>query len=81
MENDDITKTRNALTKDTTALKRDIGKIATDVKDHATAHVDLVKGKAGDTFQMVNDYARENPLHLVLAAFAFGLFIGFTRRK
>jgi ElaB/YqjD/DUF883 family membrane-anchored ribosome-binding protein len=81
MESDEITKTRAALSKDTTALKRDINKIATDVKDHATAHVDFVKDKAGDTFERVSDYARENPLHLVVAAFALGLFIGFTRRK
>jgi len=81
MENDKITKTREAIFNDTVALKRDVNQIATDVRDHASAHVDFVKGKASDSFQKVCDYARENPLHLVAAAFALGLFIGFTRRK
>lgn len=81
MNTDKITDTREALVKDTTTLKRDVEKIATDVKNHATAHVDFVKDKATDSFQRVSDYARENPLHLVAAAFALGLFIGFTRRK
>ena len=81
MNTDKITDTREALVKDTTALKRDVEKIATDVKNHATAHVDFVKDRATDSFQRVSDYARENPLHLVAAAFALGLFLGFTRRK
>ncbi len=81
MNTNTITHTREALVNDASALKRDVEKIAGDVKNHATAHVDFVKGKATDSFQRVSDYARENPLHLVAAAFALGLFLGFTRRK
>ena len=81
MNTDRITQTRDALANDAASLKRDVEKIANDARDHATAHVDFVKGKATDSFQRVSDYARENPLHLVAAAFALGLFIGFTRRK
>jgi ElaB/YqjD/DUF883 family membrane-anchored ribosome-binding protein len=81
MESDKITKTRDTLTKDTAALKRDVNKIATDVKDHATAHVDYVKDKASATLERVSDYTRENPLILIAGAFALGLVIGFTRRK
>jgi ElaB/YqjD/DUF883 family membrane-anchored ribosome-binding protein len=81
MESKDISETREALVSDASKLKENVGQIAQDVKDHATAHVDFVRDKANDTFQKLSDYAREKPLHLAGAAFVLGLFIGYTRRK
>jgi ElaB/YqjD/DUF883 family membrane-anchored ribosome-binding protein len=81
MEGKDISATRDALVSDASKLKENVGQIAQDMKDHATAHVDFVWDKASDTIQRISDYARQNPLHLAGAAFALGLFLGYTRRK
>jgi ElaB/YqjD/DUF883 family membrane-anchored ribosome-binding protein len=81
MESKDISETRETLASDTEKLRKHVGKVAADVKDHATAHVDFVKDKTSDTIQNIADYARENPLHLAAAAFALGLVVGYTRRK
>lgn len=80
-QHDKISDTRQALVDDAVELKRNVGQIAQDVKEHATAHVDFVKDRANDSYQRACDHARENPLHLIAAAFFFGLVIGFTRRK
>jgi ElaB/YqjD/DUF883 family membrane-anchored ribosome-binding protein len=81
MESKEISQTHDALVSDTAKLKKSVSKVAEDVKDHATAHVNFVKDKATDTIEKIADYARENPLHIAAGAFALGLFIGFTRRK
>ncbi len=77
----DIASTRETLINDTTKLKENVGQIAQDVRDHASAHVDFVKGKANDSVSQLVDYARENPLHVVGGAFALGLIVGFALRK
>ena len=81
MPNKDISETRDTLVNDANKLKENVGQVAQDVKDHATAHVDFVKTKANDTLQGITDYVRENPLHLAAVSFALGLFIGYTRRR
>ena len=81
MNNNAITTTRETLIDDAETLKRDVGQVAQDVRKHANSHVDFVRNKASDSLQRISDYVRENPLCVVGAAFALGLFVGFTRRK
>jgi len=81
MTKDTLASTRDALIKDTDHLKRDAGQIVQDVKKHASAHVDAVKDKANDTFDLARDFAKEHPLKLVAAALFVGFIIGTFRRK
>ena len=81
MTKDTLTSTRDALIKDADHLKRDAGKIVEDVKKHASAHVDAVKDKANDTFDLARNFAKEHPLKLVAAALFIGFLIGTFRRK
>ena len=81
MENDKITNTRETLVKDADDLKRNVGKVAQDVKEHATAHVDFVKDHANDTYQQLSNYARENPIQVVAGAFVLGFVIASWRRR
>ena len=81
MIKDTLTSTRDAIIKDTDHLKQDAGKIVEDVKKHATAHVDLVKDKVGDTFDLARNCAKEHPLKLAAVALFVGFLIGTFRRK
>ena len=81
MTKDTLTSTRDVLIKDTDHLKRDAGQIVDDVKKHAAAHVEVVKNKASDTFDLARACAKEHPLKLAAAAFFIGFIIGTFRRK
>jgi ElaB/YqjD/DUF883 family membrane-anchored ribosome-binding protein len=81
MTKDTITSTRDALIKDTDHLKQDAGQIVEDVRKHASAHVDAVKDKVNDTFDLARNCAKEHPLKLAAAAFFIGFIIGTFRRK
>ena len=75
------TSTHDALIKDTDHLKQDAGRIVEDVKKHASAHVDALKDKASDVFDLARNCAKEHPLKLVAAALFVGFLIGTFRRK
>jgi len=81
MTNDKITDTREMLIKDTDQLTKDAGKVVEGVKKHAFAHVDAVKDKANDTFDLARSFAKEHPLKLAAAALFIGFIIGTFRRK
>ena len=81
MNNNTITSTRESLIKDADHLKKDAGQIVEDVKKHATAHVDAVKDKVNDTFDLARSFAKEHPLKLAAAALFIGFVIGTFRRK
>ena len=81
MTNDNITSTRDSLIKDTDHLKRDAGQIVEDVKKHASAHVNAVRDKANNTFDLARNFAKEHPLKLAATAFFVGFIIGTFRRK
>jgi len=81
MTKDTISSTRDALIKDTDHLKRDAGQIVEDVKKHASAHVNAVRNKANDTFDLARNLAKEHPLKLVVAALFIGFIVGTFRRK
>ena len=81
MTNNTITSTRETLIKDADHLKQDAGQIIEDVKKHASAHVDAVKNKANDTFDLARNFAKEHPLKLAGTVFFIGFLIGTFRRK
>jgi len=81
MTNDTLTSTHDALIKDTDHLKRDAGQIVEDVKKHASAHVDAVKDKMKDTFDLARNCVKDHPLKLVAGALLIGFLIGIFRRK
>jgi ElaB/YqjD/DUF883 family membrane-anchored ribosome-binding protein len=81
MTNNTITSTRDTLIKDTDHLKQDAGRIVEDVKKHASAHVDAVKDKVNDTFDLARNFAKEHPLKLAGTALFIGFLIGTFRRK
>jgi ElaB/YqjD/DUF883 family membrane-anchored ribosome-binding protein len=81
MTNDTISSTRETLIKDTNNLKQDAGQIVDDVKKHASAHVDAVKEKVNDTFDLARTCVNEHPLKVICAALFVGFLIGTFRRK
>ena len=81
MTNDKITSTRETLIKDTDTLKQDAGQIVADVKKHAYAHVDAVKDRVNDTFDLARDYVKERPFQVVAVALFVGFLFGTFRRK
>jgi ElaB/YqjD/DUF883 family membrane-anchored ribosome-binding protein len=81
MTNNTITSTRETLIKDADNLKKDAGHIVEDVKKHAASHVDAVKDKVNDTFDLARGFAKEHPLKLAAAALFIGFVIGTFRRK
>jgi len=81
MTNNTITSTREALIKDADHLKEDAGQIVEDVKKRASAHVDAVKDKVNDTFDLARNCVNEHPLKIVAGAFLAGFLIGTFRRK
>ena len=81
MTNDNITSTRETLIKDADHLKQDAGQIVEDVKKHASAHVDAVKDKVNDTFDLARNCVKDHPLKLVVGALLIGFLIGAFRRK
>jgi len=81
MTKDTISSTRDALIKDTDHLKRDAGQIVEDVKKHASAHVNAVRDKANNTFDLARNLAKEHPLKLVVASLFIGFIVGTFRRK
>lgn len=81
MTNDKITSTRETLINDTDTLKRDAAQIVDDVKNHAYAHVDVVKDKVNNTFDQAHDYVKERPFHVAAIALFIGFLIGTFRRK
>ena len=81
MTNNTITSTRETLIKDADHLKQDAGQIVEDVKKHASAHVDAVKDKANDTFDLARNCVKEHPLKLLAGALLVGFLIGTFGRK
>jgi len=81
MTKDTITSTRETLVQDTNNLKQDAGQIVTDVKKHAAAHVDAVKDKVTDAFDLARTFVKEHPLKLAAASLFIGFLIGTFRRK
>jgi len=81
MTNNTITSTRETLIKDADHLKQDAGQIVEDIKKHASAHVDSVKDKVNDTFDLARDCVKEHPLKLIAGALLIGFLIGTFRRK
>jgi ElaB/YqjD/DUF883 family membrane-anchored ribosome-binding protein len=81
MTKDTVTSTRETLIKDTDHLKQDAGKIVEDVRKHASAHVDAVKDKVSDTFDLARNCVKDHPLKLVAGAFFLGFLAGTFRRK
>ncbi len=81
MTNNTITSTRETLIKDADHLKRDAGQIVQDVKKHASAHVDAVKDRLNDTFDLLRNGVKEHPLKLIAGSFLVGFLIGTFRRK
>ncbi len=81
MTNNKITDTRETLIKDIDHLKKDTGRVVEDVKKHASAHVDVVKDRVKDTFDLARDIVKERPLHFAAAALLVGFLIGTFRRK
>jgi len=81
MTNNTITSTRETIIKDADHLKQDAGRIVEDVKKHASAHVDAVKDKANDTFDLARNFAKEHPLKFIAGSFLVGFLIGTFRRK
>lgn len=81
MTNNTIASTREILLKDTDHLKQDAGQLVEDVKKHATAHVDAVKDKVNDTFDLARKSVNEHPLKFIVGAFLTGFLIGAFRRK
>jgi len=81
MTNNTITSTRETLIKDADHLKQDAGQIIEDVKKHASAHVDAVKNKVNDTFDLARNCVNEHPLKLIVGALLVGFLIGTFRRK
>ena len=81
MTKDTVTSTRNAIIKDSDHLKRDAGQIIEDVKKHGAAHVDAVKDKVNDTFDLARNCVKEHPLKLIAGALLVGFLIGTFRRK
>lgn len=81
MNTNTITSTRNTLIQDTAHLKQDAGQLVEDVKKHASAHVDAVKVKVNDVFDLARNLAKEHPLKLAGGAFIFGFLLGIFRRK
>jgi len=78
MQNNTITKTREALFKDIDALKNDATKLVADVKDHANAHVNQKKQLVNDTITQVRQQATAHPFALLGIGFVLGVF--FSRR-
>ena len=81
MTNNTITSTRETLIKDADHLKQDAGQIVEDVKKHASAHVDAVKDKVNDTFDLARSCVKEHPLKLIAGSLLVGFFIGTFRRR
>jgi len=81
MSTNTITSTREAILKDTDHLKHDAGQIVADVKKHATAHVEAVKARVNDTFDLARNCVNEHPLKLVGGALLIGFLIGTFSRK
>jgi ElaB/YqjD/DUF883 family membrane-anchored ribosome-binding protein len=81
MTNDQITRTRETLIKDTGTLKQDAGLVIEDVKKHASAHIDVVKQKTKNMFDTTCEYVKEHPFRLGAAALFVGFLVGAFRRK
>lgn len=81
MTNNTLTSTRDALIKDTDHLKQDVGQVVEDVKKHASAHIDAVKAKVNDTFDLARNCVKDHPLKLISGALLIGFLIGTFRRK
>jgi ElaB/YqjD/DUF883 family membrane-anchored ribosome-binding protein len=74
-------KTRDALVKDVGKLKNDAARVAQDVRDHATAHVDETRQRVSDTILTIREGLTTHPLTLIGMGFAFGLLLGFRFRR
>jgi len=81
MINDTVTSTRETLIKDADHLKQDAGQIVEDVKKHASAHVDAVKDRLNDSFDLARNCVKEHPLKLIAGSLLVGFLIGTFRRR
>lgn len=77
MENHTTSDTGEALTKDLAALKRDVTKIATDLKHHAGAHVDATRQRINDKLQM----AKDRPAAIFIGGFLLGFLFALRLRR
>ena len=76
-----LVKDGQAFVQDVDKLKRDAAQIAEDVRDHANAHVMQTRQRVADTVELVRDTFNANPLALVGAGVAAGLFLGFLLHR
>jgi len=81
MIKDTISSTRQSLIKDSHHLTQDAEQIVNDVKKHASAHVDAVKDKFNDAFDLARTTVKEHPLKVISGALLIGFLIGTFRRK
>jgi ElaB/YqjD/DUF883 family membrane-anchored ribosome-binding protein len=81
MANDRISKTRDELIEDTDILKQDAGQVVTDIKNHASAHVDAAKDKASHVLATTSDFVKKHPIKLGAIALAIGFIAGSFRRN
>jgi ElaB/YqjD/DUF883 family membrane-anchored ribosome-binding protein len=81
MTNNTITSTRETLIKDADHLKQEAGQIIEDVKMHASTHIDAVKNKVSDTFDLARSFVKEHPLKLMAGSLLIGFLVGTFRRK
>ena len=79
MEKNPTAETSEALTKDVEALKQDLGRIAADLKHHATAHVDATRQLLNEKVRVAKEAAAARPLMILGAGFLLGYL--FARRS
>ncbi len=77
--NGTLSRTREIILDDVSALKKDAVKIATDVKDRAQAHVDETRQKWNDSLKLARETATAHPLALLGIGIALGFLIARRR--
>lgn len=73
MEKSATEQTSEVLAKDLTNLKKDVSQIASDMRQHAKAHVDTTKELINEKIKLAREAAAARPL----AIFGVGFLVGF----
>jgi hypothetical protein len=81
MENNTPADTSEALSKDLATLKRDVTQIATDVKHHATAHVDATRQLVAEKIKIAREAAAARPLAILGVGFLLGFLFGLRCKR
>lgn len=74
--NTDVSKTRDVLMKDVDKLKDNAVKVAKDVREHASAHVEQTKQRVNESVQTFQETLSANPYTLLGVGFAVGFLFG-----